>query len=62
MFSQPVSLNTHLIDTSFDAPVAIQSVSFCIYSDSLYPQNEVYREYIVLAFSVIKFDCLSICL
>ena len=31
-------------------------------SDELYPRYEVYRGYIVFAFSVIMFVCLSVCL
>ena len=33
--SQPVSLNKLSIDTSFDAPVTLLAVSFCIYSNSV---------------------------
>ena len=34
----------------------------CQYPLSLYPRYEVYRGYIVFAFSVIMFVCLSVCL
>ena len=33
-----------------------------LYSHYLYPRYEVYRGYIVFAFSVIMFVCLSVCL
>ena len=36
--------------------------SFLIGSSSLYPRYEVYRGYIVFAFSVTMFVCLSVCL
>ena len=34
----------------------------CYQNCSLYPRYEVYRGYIVFAFSVIMFVCLSVCL
>ena len=40
----------------------ITVIKFCIYSQFLYPRYEVYRGYIVFAFSVIMFVCLSVCL
>ena len=57
--------------TDFSAPIGASVFKFCVHlqkgkvycvKGNLYPRYEVYRGYIVFAFSVIMFVCLSVCL
>ena len=47
--------------TDFSAPIEASVFKFCVHLQ-LYLRYEVYRGYIVFAFSVIMFVCLSVCL
>ena len=58
---------TTLCDLPLNVTIFITHVRKCVMGPTpkwafLYPRYEVYRGYIVFAFSVIMFVCLSICL